>query len=453
VIKRMSARIRKLKIRTKLSLLMLTSAVISLLLFSFLWKNVGNAWDFLCRYPALSWDKQGLIETLKETAKYYDVPESEKDKEGAAKIAPFFDAKDEYTGVYIYEADGDGLYRTGRYPEIMDEAVFGSLMDLGYRVTTGKIEEYEFIPMEFHNGEYNVYIYSYHALNMIYPYLLISVLLSVAVFLSLTLIFINRRMKAILNLKDEILLMASGELEHKIPDCGEDEIGILSGELDNLRVALKENIQQEEESRKANQDLITAISHDLRTPLTILNGYLEVLKLKRIPPETEEEYLDRCLQKTSDIKEMTDKMFEYALVFEESEDVNMTEVSAASVRTVLRENLDFLQLAGFQAEAVLEECTGRILGDETMFKRIFNNLFSNILKYGDKKYPVKLTFQTEKQQIKVTLINTVKTEKDEIDSNRIGLKSVEKMVGLHGGTLYVINQAGVYNVQITFPML
>ena len=77
---------------------MLTSAVISLLLFSFLWKNVGNAWDFLCSYPALSWDKQGLIETLKETAKYYDVPESEKDKEGAAKIAPFFDAKDEYTG-------------------------------------------------------------------------------------------------------------------------------------------------------------------------------------------------------------------------------------------------------------------------------------------------------------------------------------------------------------------
>ena len=146
-------------------------------------------------------------------------------------------------------------------------------------------------------------------------------------------------------------------------------------------------------------------------------------------------------------------MFEYALVFEESEDVNMTEVSAASVRTVLRENLDFLQLAGFQAEAVLEECTGRILGDETMLKRIFNNLFSNILKYGDKKYPVKLTFQTEKQQIKVTLINTVKTEKDEIDSNRIGLKSVEKMVGLHGGTLYVINQAGVYTVQITFPML
>ena len=95
---------------------MLTSAVISLLLFSFLWKNVGNAWDFLCRYPALSWDKQGLIETLKETAKYYDVPESEKDKEGAAKIAPFFDAKDEYTGVYIYEAGQAGTRKSWMRP-------------------------------------------------------------------------------------------------------------------------------------------------------------------------------------------------------------------------------------------------------------------------------------------------------------------------------------------------
>lgn len=452
MIKKITARIRKLKIRTKLSLLMLTSAVISLLLFSFLWKNVGNVWDFLCRYPALSWDRQGLVETLKETAKYYDVPESEKDKEGAAKIAPFFDVKDEYTGVYIYESDGDGMYRAGSYPQIMDEQVFGSLMDLGYRVTTGKIEEYDIIPMEFHNGEYNVYIYSYHALNMVYPYLILSVLVSVAVFLSLTMIFINRKMKGILNMKDEILLMASGELDHKIPDCGEDEIGILSGELDNLRIALKENIQQEEESRKANQDLITAISHDLRTPLTILNGYLEVLKLKRIPPETEEEYLDRCLQKTSDIKEMTDKMFEYALVFEETEDVNMTEISVGTVRGFLKENLEFLHLAGFETDAMIEDCTGRILGDEAMLKRIFNNLFSNILKYGDKRNPVKLTLHTEKQQIKISLINTVKTEKGDIDSNRIGLKSVDKMVGLHGGSVYVMNQAGVYNVQITFPL-
>ena len=59
------------------------------------------------------------------------------------------------------------------------------------------------------------------------------------------------------------------------------------------------------------------MSHDLRTPLTILNGYLEILKLGRNDPKMQEEYLERCLRKTADIKEMTDKMFEYALVFED----------------------------------------------------------------------------------------------------------------------------------------
>lgn len=433
-------------------MLMLTSVVISLLLFALLWNNMGNAWNLLCKYPGLTWDRQGLYEKLEETAKYYDVPDSETDKEASKAIEPFFSVKDDYTGVYIYEADGDGLYRAGAYAKIVDEMLFGNFMDLGYRLTTGQIETTDIVRMEFHNGYFDVMIYSYHAVKMIYPYLFLSILISVAVFLSMNLIFINKKMRAILCLKDEILLMASGELKHPIPNFGEDEIGILSTELDNMRIALEENIQQEEESRRANQDLITAMSHDLRTPLTILNGYLEVLKLKRVSASMEEEYLDRCLQKTDDIKELTDKMFEYALVFEETEEMNMTEIRIDSIRKMLRENLDFLCLAGFKAEVTMEESAGTIIGDETMIKRIFNNLFSNILKYGDKRSKVKLNMQIKKQQVKMTLINTIKVEQGEIDSNRIGLKSVEKMVGLHGGALYVLNDADVYNVQVSFPV-
>lgn len=453
MIKRLSGRISRMKIRSKLTFLMLTSVVVSLLLFTFLWNNIRNVWDFLCRYPQLSWDEQALVEKLEETAKYYDVPDSEKNKEQSERIEPFFEIRDEYTGIYIYEKDGEGLYRAGAYPQMVDEIFFEKLKDLSNRLTSwvgGGPSEYL---IEFHNGEFHVLIYSYHAVKVVFPYLIFCVSLSAAVFLILNLLFINRKMKLILCLKDEMLLMAAGDLKHSIPGCGEDEIGILFAELDNLRIALDENIQQEEESRKANQDLITAMSHDLRTPLTILNGYLEVLKLKRIPASMEEDYLDRCLQKINDIKELTDKMFEYALVFEETEDMNMTEISVEAIREMLTENLDFLRLAGFEAEEVMEESTGIITGDETMIKRIFNNLFSNILKYGDKRNQVKLNLQVEKQRVKVTLINTVKDEKDKIDSNRIGLKSVEKMVGLHEGELYVLNEAGVYNVQVAFPVV
>ena len=100
----------------------------------------------------------------------------------------------------------------------------------------------------------------------------------------------------------------------------------------------------------------------------------------------------------------------------------------------------------------MEECAGVIFGDEVLIKRIFSNLFSNILKYGDKINPVKLCLQLDKKKMKISLINTVKSEKGGIESNRIGLKSVEKMVELLEGDIYVINEAGVYNVQIILPV-
>lgn len=451
MIKKMKTAVKSWKIRTKLSILMLAAAIASLSLFWGIWSNMGNVWDFLCRFPSITWDENALIEELEANAKYYDVPDREENKDAQAEFKSFFAPKDEYTGIYVYEIGGDGLFRAGAYPEITERMVYGSLLDAGYKISSGEIENHDQRPMEFRNGKYSVMIYSYHAMKMVYPYLLFSVLISVGAFLTINLFFINRRMKDVLCLKDEVLQMASGNLKHPVPDCGEDEIGILAEELDKLRTALDENICQEEESRKANQDLITAISHDLRTPLTILNGYLEVLQLKKIPKSMEEEYLARCLQKTSDIKEMTDKMFEYALVFEETEAVNMEKVPVQDLQEILQENLDFLRLAGFEAEVNIEESQGFMKGDIVILKRIFNNLFSNILKYGDKKNPVRLTFKTEKQQLKTTLINTVKKEVNETDSNRIGLKSVEKMVEIHGGELYVLSEADIYTIQVSIP--
>ena len=64
--------------------------------------------------------------------------------------------------------------------------------------------------------------------------------------------------------------MSSGDLTISTPKYSEDEIGILSAELDKLRITLKDTLQQEQKSRQANQDLITAISLSL---IHILHGY------------------------------------------------------------------------------------------------------------------------------------------------------------------------------------
>ena len=108
--------------------------------------------------------------------------------------------------------------------------------------------------------------------------------------------FLRKKVQDIGILKDHILQMSGGDLNHPIASMGNDELGVLARELDQMRSTLYTNIQQEVESRRANQDLITAMSHDLRTPLTILHGYLDILALGR-NPEQQSEYVRRCLQK------------------------------------------------------------------------------------------------------------------------------------------------------------
>lgn len=305
---------------------------------------------------------------------------------------------------------------------------------------------------EFKNGYGNIIMTYYHRSRISYPWFLISLIFSIFVFLGIILLFVNRKMKHVVSLEEEILLMASGDLSHPVPTYGEDEIGILSRELDQLRLALSQNIRQEKESRKANQDLITALSHDLRTPLTILNGYLEVLKLKR-NPAMQEEYLNRCLQKTSDIKEMTDRMFEYALVLEENEKPVLTKLSTDFTQKYLQENSDYIRLTGFSVRLTLTDSTADFLSDETMMKRIFNNLFSNILKYGDKKDPVCVTESIYDKTLKITISNTIKQEHSDAESNHIGLKNAEKMMALIGGEMQIQKEKNAFTVQLLFRLL
>ena len=258
-------------------------------------------------------------------------------------------------------------------------------------------------------------------------------------------------MNKVATLKDEILRMAAGNLRDSVPEMGQDEIGIIAEELDNLRTALQDTLVREKESRRANQDLITAMSHDLRTPLTILNGYLEVLRLNR-NPEMYEEYLKRCLQKTSDIREMTDRMFEYALVFEEVDESKVKKIPIEYFRDCINEHSDFIRLAGFQTQLDYTNVERWITGDKGMIKRIFSNLFSNILKYGDKSVPVNIKGCFTKTMYILTMSNGIKQQSTGVESNHIGLMSVEKMMQQLGGKSSFSEENGLFSVRLEFQL-
>ena len=93
---------------------------------------------------------------------------------------------------------------------------------------------------------------------------------------------------------------------HPVTIKGKDEISALASELDSLRFALKISIENERQAYLDNQELIRAFSHDIRTPLSFLNGYLEILKRKKGNPDNYPVYIQKCLEKTKELKDMTE---------------------------------------------------------------------------------------------------------------------------------------------------
>ena len=397
--------------------LILFTGIICYSLFQFLWYNKWTAYEFInpIFHFAPPQGNEDLFDELLNEAVKYEIPKSENDTDAIEKLQPFFDLTDRYTSIYIYGSDG--YFRAGKYASAMDDSTFRTIFDLGYRVTGGEGEGFREFTLEFKNGSALVMLYFYHDTMFLYPYALFCSIVSGLLFLIVILSFISQKMKQIFQIKNGILQMASGNLKTALPQYSKDEIGILAAELDKLRITLDDTIRQEQESRQANQDLITAMSHDLRTPLTILTGYLEVLKLKK-SPDMQEEYLNRCLQKTEDIKEMTDRMFEYALIFEESETPCLESFDFSFLHECLKENIEFIHLAGFacEVESLPEGSrnTPYFIGDATMINRIFNNLFSNILKYGDKSELVLISLTYNTQELKILLKNRIKTEHSSI---------------------------------------
>ena len=349
----------------------------------------------------------------------------------------------------------------------MDKEQFQSFFDIGYRLTDGVMEQQYERNTKFKNGYATVIVDFYHSSVFIFPYFLFSLFVSVGLFLLILLFFINRKMKQVVLLKQEILRMSAGDLSTPLVSSGADEIGVLSRELDHLRLTLDQNIRQEQEAHQSNRELIAALSHDLRTPLTVLHGYLDILHLNR-NPEMQNTYVTRCLQKTDDIRRLTDRMFEYALVYDasEPEQIRMISFSLSRLLELFREQMDFLELAGFHTDISFPDADTSdittpdaltIRADPELCKRVLNNLFSNILKYGSKQETVTLSMQLPPESnndaaLCLALKNAVNPEHSTIESNQIGLKSSMRNMERMGGKLVVFQTDTFFEVTLSFPV-
>ena len=432
------------KMTGRLFLLLILCAVLSIFTFRYTMQHQTWVYVELVKRGITSFNPEKIVQEMQEKAKYISFQET-----GDEELRKLLDVEkydDGYTMITFY--DEESLFRCyGIEPAVWDSFVSDMFWynDVGYYRGQDYMGKLEFQDI---TGE--VMIYSMHQAQIVVPYFLTALIISL-LFFSPVLIYVWNRMRYVGRLKNEVLVMAEGDLEHPVTVKGRDEIGILARNLDEMRLALDDNIRREQEGKKANHDLISSVSHDLRTPMTTLYGYLEIMSQNRCPEQKREEYLVRCIEKVEEIRTLSDKMFEYALVYETREQTELSEIYLGDLLEELEGHQEFLRLKGYQVQTDFQvEESVKIMGNHMFFRRMFNNLFSNILKYGERGEPVLVKAALDRGSLQMVFLNERRQRMKQVESNRIGLKSVRKMAELQ---FFMVEGEETFAVTMEFPLI
>lgn len=307
--------------------------------------------------------------------------------------------------------------------------------------------------LKFYDGNCYLVVQSYQGMSFMVIYLFAISTICIVLFFSIIIHFVRKKMKYVLQLENEMKLIENGDLGHEIIQKGNDEIASLAAQLDQLRIALKENMEKEKEARSANEELITTMSHDLRTPLTSLLGYLDILDMKIYKNEQDHDaYIEKCKQKAEQIKKMSDRLFTHFFVYAQDDDILLQKISTKSIKETLMNCCAELKGNEFQVEIELGEEDGILMGDHSLIDRIFDNVFSNIVKYADKDH-IEISMKIIDHQLTMNFTNTIKQVSFKEESTNIGLKSMEKMLHQMNGTLFTSSDEHIFSLKLMIPML
>ena len=263
---------------------------------------------------------------------------------------------------------------------------------------------------------------------------------------------INRRVRYVEYLSQEIQKIREEGFGRTMELQGDDEITQLCAVINEMSVQLREKEEREKRQQQSKNELITNVSHDLRSPLTSIIGYVELLK-ETGPEDRErfEEYMEVVERRLTGLNGLINELFEYTKLnssdrFPDMEKRDVLEL----LRHILYEYKILMEAEGLTLSWRLEAESHAADINTQQMVRVFQNLLDNARKYADHSAPVTVTAQ-EAGRLHICITNRV-TEPCGIEPDRIferfycadwarstpqssglGLAIVKRIVELHGG--------------------
>ncbi|BCZ26875.1 sensor histidine kinase YrkQ [Claveliimonas bilis] len=288
----------------------------------------------------------------------------------------------------------------------------------------------------------------------LYNYVIIGELgISFIFFLVFVLLGIRKKIDYIRKLSEEIELLEGGSLEYKITIKGKDELTALAEGLDSMRISFRNLIRQEAEMTQENQRIVTEMSHDLRTPVTSIMLYTEILKQGKYKSKEQLfAYLNKIEQKAKRMKQLTDHLFEYSIIAGERE-IELEELEQYEVLfyDLFSDTCSYLEQQGFRVIFQVKWIDGLLRISTDYIMRILDNVTSNIEKYADRSEPVKICSVEEGSMAGFFFENKIRNLEEKPESTGIGIQNIKNMMQKMGGKCIVEEKEGYFRLILLFP--
>lgn len=298
--------------------------------------------------------------------------------------------------------------------------------------------------------------------------IILGIILFITYFLLLTKKFINY----IREISEGINQISQGNLDNRINIKNEDEFAFLADKLNQMADNIKEIMENERRIEYSKNELITSIAHDLRTPLTSIIGYLDLVSSKELPQETRTKYISIAYNKSKRLEKLIEDLFtftkfnfgEVKAIFTEVDMVKLINQLVDEFYPSFEEyHLEYdFRISGSHASAVIK-------ADGDLLARAFANLISNAIKYGreGKNILIELTKTESGVVISITNYGIIIPESDlsrifqrfyRVESSRssetggsgLGLAIASSIIEMHSGKIYATSdeKGTVFTVEL-----
>lgn len=236
---------------------------------------------------------------------------------------------------------------------------------------------------------------------------LLFVLFGIMVFAVILLLLQRKTARDIEQIAGAVQQISEGDLYTELEIQGDGELSNIANNIVRMEKDIQALIEKERTSEKSKTDLITNVAHDLRTPLTSILGYLDILKKSPdLPKDMQQKYLEIAYTKSERLQKLIEELFGFTKLSYGKINMHIAEVDIVKLLTqLLEESYPNFEKNDLSYEFISNVDTKVIEADGDLLARLFDNLITNAIKYGKEGKRIKVRLHDEGETVTVKVVN------------------------------------------------